>query len=71
MTRDEMFKLINSTGAVLNKYGFWEVEPDELESFFALVAAHEREWCINFIRNNYQDHNIASLCNAIRARGQG
>ena len=45
----------------------------ELERFAELVRAEaqaeEREAVIEWVRNNYQDHNIASLCDAIRARG--
>lgn len=39
------------------------------KKFAALIRADEREAIIEWIRNNYQDHNIASLCDAIRARG--
>lgn len=30
------------------------------------LLAQERERCVEYIRNNYQDHNIASLCDAIK-----
>lgn len=40
-----------------------------IKKLMALVRADEREATIEWIRNNYQDHNIASLCDAIRARG--
>lgn len=56
--------------AGLESEGYWEFDLIRFKRFAALVRADEREVVIDWIRNNYQDHNIASLCDAIRARGK-
>ena len=52
----------------------YEVHEEDLQRFAELVRAEaqaeEREAVIEWVRNNYQDHNIASLCDAIRARSK-
>ena len=48
---------------------FWYEETVHAYADQCTAAAQARivERCIEFIRNNYQDHNIASLCDTMRA----
>lgn len=47
--------------------GHFTYDPEEVKALVRQARADALEDTITLIRNNYQDHNIASLCDAIRA----
>lgn len=77
MNQDDIIKLAREVGAH-EKHGVYYLLPEELEHFYALVAAHERESCARVcdsVRDDWaaddkQAYHARLCAAAIRARTQ-
>jgi len=70
MTRDDIIRMAREAGAH-EKYGVLYLLPEELERFFALAAAAEREACADICDQHASVEGIAQRCaERIRARGK-
>ena len=67
MTREDIIDMAAQAG--INE-ATWFYDDDVLEKFAALVAAAERERCIEVLLSNFdiEDENIFEVAAAIRAR---
>ena len=69
MTREDIIDMAAQAG--INE-ATWFYDDDVLEKFAALVAAAERERCIEVLLSNFdiEDENVFEVAAAIRARGE-
>ena len=68
MTQDEIIRMAREVFVDIDIEGL--TQPQALERFAALVAAHEREACAKVCEQVGQDWNYHGIAAAIRARGE-
>lgn len=73
MTRDDILRLAREAGGTLSSFDRWSMHTSDVVRFSALVAAAEREACLEAVRNEWMTGSkptfLRNLEDAILARG--